>query len=119
MIFQGEFALLKDDVDAKRRPAALKRLECYVGKAPGCTPLVDLAKAQTQARIGEKLLRRLASDVRRQGGVYIELVVDTENFAAQRFYERAGIVHHVDDQVHRISGEAFAAFADADDAGPA
>lgn len=54
MIFQGEFALLKDDVDAKRRPAALKRLECYVGKAPGCTPIVDLAKAQTQARIGEK-----------------------------------------------------------------
>lgn len=54
LIFQGEFALLKDDVDAKRRPAALKRLECYVGKAPGCTPLVDLAKAQTSARIGEK-----------------------------------------------------------------
>jgi len=54
MIFQGEFALLKDDVDAKRRPDALKRLQCYVGKAPGCTPLVDLAKAQTQSRIGEK-----------------------------------------------------------------
>ncbi|PXV57331.1 Uncharacterized conserved protein, DUF885 familyt [Dyella jiangningensis] len=53
-IFQGEFALLKDDVDAKRRPSAAKRLECYVGKAPGCTPLIDLAKAQTQARIGEK-----------------------------------------------------------------
>ncbi|QNK02812.1 DUF885 domain-containing protein [Dyella telluris] len=54
LIFQGEFALLKDDVDAKRRPAALKRLQCYVGKAPGCTPLVDLAKAQTNERIGEK-----------------------------------------------------------------
>ena len=53
-IFQGEFALLKDDVDAKRRPSALKRLQCYVGKAPGCTPIVELAKAQTQARIGEK-----------------------------------------------------------------
>ena len=53
-IFQGEFALLKDDVDAKRRPSALKRLECYVGKAPGCTPIVELAKAQTQARIGDK-----------------------------------------------------------------
>ena len=53
-IFQGEFALLKDDVDAKRRPSALKRLECYVGKAPGCTPIIDLAKAQTQERIGEK-----------------------------------------------------------------
>ncbi|MDR3444484.1 MULTISPECIES: DUF885 domain-containing protein [unclassified Dyella] len=54
LIFQGEFALLKDDVDAKRRPSAVKRLECYVGKTPGCTPLIDLAKAQTQARIGEK-----------------------------------------------------------------
>lgn len=53
-IFQGEFALLKDDVDAKRRPSAAKRLACYVGKAPGCTPLIDLAKAQTQARIDEK-----------------------------------------------------------------
>jgi uncharacterized protein (DUF885 family) len=55
-IFQGEFALLKDDVEAKRRPSALKRLQCYVGKAPGCTPIVELAKAQTQARIGEKAL---------------------------------------------------------------
>ncbi|AIF49457.1 DUF885 domain-containing protein [Dyella japonica] len=54
LIFQGEFALLKDDVDAKRRPSAVKRLACYVGKAPGCTPITDLAKAQTQARIGEK-----------------------------------------------------------------
>ncbi len=53
MIFQGEFALLKDDVDAKRRPAALKRLQCYVGQAPGCTPIAELAKAQTTARIGE------------------------------------------------------------------
>jgi len=55
-IFQGEFALLKDDVDVKRRPSALKRLECYVGKAPGCTPIIELAKAQTTARLGEKEL---------------------------------------------------------------
>ena len=54
LIFGGEFALLKDDVAAKRRPAALKRLKCYVGKAPGCTPITELAKAQTQARLGEK-----------------------------------------------------------------
>jgi len=53
-IFQGEFALLKDDVDAKRYPSALKRLECYVGKAPGCTPITELAKAQTNARLSEK-----------------------------------------------------------------
>ncbi|WP_430387428.1 DUF885 domain-containing protein [Dyella sp. 20L07] len=54
LIFGGEFALLKDDVDAKRRPAALKRLQCYVGKAPGCTPIIELAKAQTNERLGEK-----------------------------------------------------------------
>jgi len=54
LIFQGEFVLLKDDVDAKRRPLALKRLECYVGKAPGCTPLIEQAKALTNERIGEK-----------------------------------------------------------------
>ncbi|WP_445145948.1 DUF885 domain-containing protein [Dyella sp. Tek66A03] len=54
LIFGGEFALLKDDVAAKRRPAALKRLQCYVGKAPGCTPITELAKAQTTARLGEK-----------------------------------------------------------------
>ena len=54
LIFNGEFVLLKDDVDAKRRPSALKRLECYVGKAPGCTPITELAKAQTTARLGDK-----------------------------------------------------------------
>lgn len=54
LIFNGEFVLLKDDVDAKRRPAALKRLECYVGKAPGCTSIAELAKAQTTARLGDK-----------------------------------------------------------------
>ena len=43
LIFNGEFALLRDEVDAKRRPNALKRLECYVGKAPGCTPLTKQA----------------------------------------------------------------------------
>jgi len=54
LIFQGEFVLLKDDVAANRRASAVKRLECYVGKAPGCTPMIELAKAQTNARIGEK-----------------------------------------------------------------
>src|SRR5581483_6225474 len=53
LIFNGEFALLRDEVDAKRRPNALKRLECYVGKAPGCTPLVKLAEAQTAARLAD------------------------------------------------------------------
>lgn len=56
LIFSGEFALLKDDVDAKRRPAALERLQCYVGKAPGCTPITEQAKALTAARLDEKPL---------------------------------------------------------------
>jgi uncharacterized protein (DUF885 family) len=56
LIFSGEFALLKDDVDAKRRPAALDRLKCYVGKTPGCTPLTEEAKALMMARLGDKAL---------------------------------------------------------------
>ena len=56
LIFSGEFGLLKDDVAAARRPSALKRLQCYVGKAPGCTPITELAKAQTTAKLGDKSL---------------------------------------------------------------
>jgi hypothetical protein len=57
LVFGGEFSLLKDDVAAARRPSALKRLQCYVGKATGCTPIAELAKAQTIARFGDKALR--------------------------------------------------------------
>ncbi|MEP7186936.1 MAG: DUF885 domain-containing protein [Rhodanobacter sp.] len=56
LIFSGEFALLQDDVAAARRMAALKRLQCYVGQAPGCTPITQLAEAQTTARLDEKAL---------------------------------------------------------------
>ena len=56
LIFSGEFGLLKDDVAPSRRPSALKRLQCYVGKAPGCTPITELAMAQTTARLGDKAL---------------------------------------------------------------
>jgi hypothetical protein len=56
LIFNGEFGLLQDDVDAKRRPSALKRLQCYVGTAPGCTPLTEQAEAQTSAKLGNKTL---------------------------------------------------------------
>ncbi|WP_315919689.1 GNAT family N-acetyltransferase [Mesorhizobium sp. SP-1A] len=66
-------------------------------------------------KVGEKLLRRLAHDIDTQGGVYIELAVDTGNLAAQRFYERIGIAHQGDDQVHRIAGDAFRAFAKNDE----
>lgn len=56
LVFGGEFVLLKDDVDAARRPAALARLQCYVGKAPGCTPITKQAEALTAARLGDKAL---------------------------------------------------------------
>jgi len=65
-------------------------------------------------KIGEQLLRALARAVCDQGGAYIELAVDTGNHAAQRFYERIGITHRADDQVHRITGDAFFAFATRD-----
>lgn len=56
LIFSGEFALLQDNVAASRRPAALKRLQCYVGQAAGCTPITELAEAQTTAKLGDKNL---------------------------------------------------------------
>ncbi|WP_266170461.1 DUF885 domain-containing protein [Dyella subtropica] len=56
LIFNGEFTLLKDDVDPKRRALALNRLQCYVGKTAGCTPIVELAKAQTTERLGNQSL---------------------------------------------------------------
>jgi uncharacterized protein (DUF885 family) len=56
LFFGGEFYLLKDDVDAKRRAYAVKRLQCYVGKAPGCTPLTQLAEARTTERLSDSHL---------------------------------------------------------------
>jgi len=56
LIFNGEFALLRDEVDANRRPNALKRLQCYVGQAAGCTSLVTLAEAQTAERLSNQHL---------------------------------------------------------------
>ncbi|MFC5579778.1 DUF885 domain-containing protein [Rhodanobacter terrae] len=50
-IFYGEFSLLQDQVAAARRPAALKRLQCYVGMAAGCTPVTQEAQALFQAKL--------------------------------------------------------------------
>jgi hypothetical protein len=46
LIFFGEFGLLQDQIDAKRRPAALVRLKRYTGLVPGTTPITELAKAR-------------------------------------------------------------------------
>ena len=50
-IFQGEFGLLQDDVPADRRAHALDRLKCYVGMAPGCTPVTKEAEALFNAKL--------------------------------------------------------------------
>ena len=55
-IFQGEFGLLQDDVPAERRAHALDRLKCYVGLAPGCTPVTKEAEALFTAKLGNQKL---------------------------------------------------------------
>jgi len=55
-IFQGEFLLLQEQTPAERRAKALPRLQCYVGLAPGCTPLTKLAEALFEEKLGDKKL---------------------------------------------------------------
>jgi uncharacterized protein (DUF885 family) len=55
-IFFGEFNLLQDQVDAKRRPSALTRLKRYTGLEKGYTPVTTQAKAQFEAVMGNKAL---------------------------------------------------------------
>jgi GNAT superfamily N-acetyltransferase len=64
-------------------------------------------------KIGEKLLRQVARDCRRDGGVYLRLSVDTDNDGAKAFYEKLGIGWAHYEQTQKIVGEAFFAFADA------
>ncbi|MGH8172552.1 MAG: DUF885 family protein, partial [Rhodanobacteraceae bacterium] len=55
-IFFGEFNLLQDQVEAKRRPSALVRLKRYTGLDKGYTPLTDQAKAQFEKSMADKQL---------------------------------------------------------------
>ncbi|WP_292597017.1 GNAT family N-acetyltransferase [Mesorhizobium sp.] len=64
-------------------------------------------------RIGERLLRRVARECRKDGGAYLRLSVDTDNQTAKAFYERLGIGWSSTEQVQKIVGDAFFAFADA------
>ena len=64
-------------------------------------------------RIGERLLRRVARQCRKAGGVYLRLSVDTDNATAKAFYERLGIAWSSYEQTQKIVGDAFFAFADA------
>jgi uncharacterized protein (DUF885 family) len=55
-IFFGEFNLLQDQVEEKRRPSALTRLNRYTGLEKGYTPLTEQAKAQYEAAMKNKAL---------------------------------------------------------------
>jgi ribosomal protein S18 acetylase RimI-like enzyme len=61
--------------------------------------------------IGEDLLRAAARRGKAGGAGYLRLSVDVENAKARAFYERLGLVHSRDEQIHMIKGEAFDAFA--------
>jgi len=61
--------------------------------------------------IGEALLKSAARRGRERGAGYLRLSVDVTNTRAEAFYERLGITHSRDEQIHMIKGEAFRAFA--------
>ena len=64
-------------------------------------------------KIGERLLRHVAAQCQKEGGVYLRLSVDTDNEVAKAFYERLGIAWSSYEQTQKIIGDAFFAFADA------
>jgi hypothetical protein len=69
IVFSGEFSLLNQQSTPEQNKAALGRLKCYVGMAPGCTPLVDEARARTSEKIGDKaLLGPVKADVEQKLG---------------------------------------------------
>ena len=68
-------------------------------------------------KIGERLLRHVAAQCRKEGGVYLRLSVDSDNESAKAFYERLGIAWSSYEQTQKIIGEAFFAFADAPENG--
>ncbi|HZV22900.1 MAG TPA: DUF885 family protein, partial [Luteimonas sp.] len=56
-IFSGMQGLLNDQTQPERRAMALKRLQRYVGLAPGSTPLATLARQRYEERADPKLLQ--------------------------------------------------------------
>jgi len=65
------------------------------------------------ARVGEKLLRRVATITRERGGTYMRLAVDIGNPNAGRFYQRLGLKHVDDDLIYAAYGDAFRRLAEA------
>lgn len=62
-------------------------------------------------RIGERLLQAAAARGYARGARHLRLSVDQANLSAQAFYERVGITHSRDEQIHMMRGERFEAFA--------
>ena len=65
------------------------------------------------ARVGERLLRRVAAITYARGGVYMRLAVDIGNPNAGRFYQRLGLKHVDDDLIYAAYGDAFQRLAEA------
>lgn len=63
-------------------------------------------------RIGEVLLRAVAARGSLRGATHMRLSVDVANSGAQAFYDRLGLAHCRDEQVHMISGSTFRTFAE-------
>ncbi len=61
-------------------------------------------------RVGERLLRDACIRGHRRGARYLRLSVDRANVSAQAFYERVGVSHARDEQIHMMRGERFEAF---------
>lgn len=66
-------------------------------------------------KVGETLLKAVASWSRKRGGVYLRLAVDKANISAQAFYERVGIGGLERDRDHAAYDDAFLALAGEDE----
>ena len=64
------------------------------------------------ARVGERLLCRVAAITRERGGTYMRLAVDIGNPNAGRFYQRLGLKHVDDDLIYAAYGDAFQRLAE-------
>ncbi|MBA8889305.1 uncharacterized protein (DUF885 family) [Dokdonella fugitiva] len=56
LVFQGEQALLQDQVAPERRAHALARLKAYVGLAPNTTPITTLARQRYEEQVSNATL---------------------------------------------------------------
>ena len=80
IVFSGVRALLDDQVDKARRPAALARVRRYAGLAPGTTPLTQLAAARFRERLARPgLLGPPRAQVEKDladGGFYVDGIAE-------------------------------------------